>query len=43
MPSLVEIGSVVLEKKIFKIRQCIFAVSLLSSIVKGRGLSVEKN
>ena len=27
VPNLVEIGLVVLEKKIFKFRQCIFAIS----------------
>ena len=42
MPSLVEIGSVVLEKKIFKFRQCIFAISLLSLLGKGRGPSFEQ-
>ena len=36
MPSLVEIGSVILEK-IFKVRQDIFAISLSSLLRKGRG------
>ena len=36
--SLVEIGYSVLEKKIFKIHQCIFAISLLSTLGKGSGL-----
>ena len=34
-PSLVEIGSVVLEKKIFEFRQCIFTISLLSPLGEG--------
>ena len=34
LPSLVEIGSLVLEKKISKIRQCIFTISYLSSLGK---------
>ena len=38
--SLVEIGPVVLEK-IFKFHQCIFVMSLLSHLGKGRGLSFE--
>ena len=33
----VEISPVVLEKKIFKFRQCIFAISLLFPLEKGRG------
>ena len=37
MSSLFEIGLVVLKKKIFKVRQCIFAISLLSPLRKGRG------
>ena len=37
MPSLVEIGPVVLEKKIFNFHQCIFAISLLSPYGKGQG------
>ena len=36
MPSLVEIGPVVLEKKILKFHQCFFAISLFSPL--GRGL-----
>ena len=43
MPSLVEIGPVVVEKKIFKFRQCIFAISKLSSLGEGRGPSFEQN
>ena len=43
VPSLVEIGPVVLEKKFFKFHQCIFAISLLSPLEKGRGTSFEKN
>ena len=42
MPSLVEIGSVVLEKKIFLFRQCIFAISLLSPLGEGWGPSFEQ-
>ena len=42
MPSLVEIGSVVLKKKNFKVRQCIFAISLLSPLGKERGHSFEQ-
>ena len=38
--SLVEIGPMVLEKKIFNIRQCVFAISLLSPLVKRRGPSL---
>ena len=34
MPSLLEIGPVVLEKKTFKVRQCILAISLLSLLGK---------
>ena len=33
----------VLEKKILKLRQCFFAISLLSLLVKGRGPSFEQN
>ena len=40
--SLVEIGSVVLEKKIFKFWQCIFAISQLSPLGKGQGPSFEQ-
>ena len=36
MPCLVEIGSVVPEKRIFKFCQCIFAISLLTSVRKKR-------
>ena len=39
VPSLVESGPVVLKKKIFKVGQCIFAISLLSPLGKGHGLS----
>ena len=39
--SLIEIGPVVL-KKIFKVCQCIFAISLLSPLGKGRGPSFEQ-
>ena len=42
VPSLVEIGPVVLEKKIFKVHQCIFAISLLSPVGKGHGPSFEQ-
>ena len=37
MSSLIEIGPVVLEKKIFKFRQCISAISLLYPLVNGCG------
>ena len=37
VPSLVKIGSVVQEKKIFKFCQCIFAISWLTSLGKGCG------
>ena len=37
MPSLAEIGSVILEAKIFKLRSGIFAISFLSHLGKGRG------
>ena len=37
VPSLVEIGPLVLEKKIFKFCQCIFAIALLSPLGKGWG------
>ena len=40
--SLVEIGPVVLEKKILKIRQCIFRFSYLSPLRKRRGPSFKK-
>ena len=39
VPSLDEIDPLVLEKKIFKFRQCIFAISKLSLLEKGRGPS----
>ena len=42
MPSLVEIGSVVLKKKIFKFCQCIFAISKLSPLGKRWGSSIEQ-
>ena len=35
MPSLIVISPVVLEKKIYKFRQCIFAISQLSPLEKG--------
>ena len=38
MPSLIEISPVVLESNIFKIRQCIFAISKLSPLEKGGAL-----
>ena len=41
VPSLVEIGQVVLER-MFKFRQCIFAISQLSPLVKGRVPSLNK-
>ena len=39
---LVEIGSVVLEKKIFKICQCIFAICNYIPLEKGTGLHLNK-
>ena len=42
MPSLVEIGPVVLEKKISLFRQCIFTISLLSLLGKGHGPSFKE-
>ena len=42
MPSLVEIGSVVLEKKIFEFLQCIFAISLLPPLGQGWDPSLEQ-
>ena len=49
VPSLVEIDPVVLEEKIFKFRQCIFAISSMSfryfatvSLWQGRGFSFEQ-
>ena len=41
MPSLVEIGQVVLEKKILKICLCILAISKLSPLGKWRDPSFE--
>ena len=41
VPSLVEIGPAVLEK-IFKFRQCIFAISKLSPLGKGLGPSFQQ-
>ena len=37
--SLIEIGQVVLEKKVFKFRQWVFAISLLSPFGEGCGPS----
>ena len=42
MPFSIEIGQVVLEKKIFKFLQCIFAILSLSPIGKGWGPSFEQ-
>ena len=42
VPSLVKISPVVLEKRIFLFRQCIFAISYLSPIAKGRYSSFEQ-
>ena len=42
MPFSIEIGQVVLEKKIFKFLQCIFAILSLSPIGKGGGPSFEQ-
>ena len=42
MPSLVEIGPVVLEKKILKLRQYVFTLLLLSPLGKGQGPSFEQ-
>ena len=39
VPSSVEIGRLVLKKRICKVRQCIFAISLLSPLRKGCGPS----
>ena len=41
VPSFVELGPVVL-KKILKVHQCIFAISLLSPLGKGHGPSFEQ-
>ena len=43
LPSLVEIDSIVLEKTVFKSCQCIFDISVLSSLGEGHGLSSEQN
>ena len=43
MPSLVEIGPVVLEKKIFKSCQFIFIISQLSPLWEGRGPSFQQS
>ena len=42
VPSLVEIGPVVLEKKIFKSYQCIFSKWLLSPLEKCMALNLNK-
>ena len=42
MPSLVEIGPVFLEEKIFKFCQCIFSISFLSPLGKGQGPLLEQ-
>ena len=42
VPSLVEIGPVVFKKKIFRVGQCIFAISLLSPLGNGRDPSFKK-
>ena len=42
VPSLVEISPLVLEKKQFKFRQCIFPILLSSPLGKGRGPSFEQ-
>ena len=42
MPSLVEIGPVVLEKKIFKFRQYIFAICNYLPLEKGGALHLNK-
>ena len=41
MSRLVEFGPLILEKKVFKCRQCIFEISLLSPLGKGHGSSFE--
>ena len=43
LPSLVEVGPVVLERKIFKFRQCILTILLLSPLGKGWGPTFEQN
>ena len=42
MPSLVEIGLVVLKKKLFKVGHCIFSISLLTPLRKECGPSFEE-
>ena len=42
VPSLIEIGSVVFEKKMFKFHQCVFAISKLFPLGKGRGIQLKK-
>jgi hypothetical protein len=42
MPSLIEIGLLVLEKKIFKYFQCIFTLLLLSPLEQGHSPSFEQ-
>ena len=42
VPTLVEIGPMVLEKKIFKSRWCIFAISLLFPLGNWQGMSIEQ-
>ena len=42
VPSLIEIGPTVLEKKIFKFRQCIFAFCYYLPLEKGWGPSFEQ-
>ena len=42
VPRFVEFIPAVLEKRIFKVRQCIFAISLLSPLRKGHGSSFEQ-
>ena len=42
VPSLVEIGLVVLKKKTYRVRQCIFAILFLSPLGKGVALHLNK-
>ena len=42
MPSVIEIGPSVLEKKVIKLLQCIFVISLFSPLGKGRDPLFEK-
>ena len=42
MPSLVETGSAVLKEKIFKLCQCIFRYFILSTLVRGVALYLNK-